>query len=188
MLLFATPPFTGPGYSEDKLLAVDAPLWLMASGQDPAILMNICNFSVHLYCFILWDDADEQCCSPFSFAYCKLYDSFLLAWYYPITSFKEALTHHSPLSIIHSSEENPETPTISQKILNSSWIAVRVKRWGVGPQFQSGGLAKKPSSGSASFAANLLGTQGHKSRNHLREKRWYYSTLLLTWSTELVPK
>lgn len=41
-------------YSEDKLSAVNVLLWLMARGQDSlAILMNICNFLVHLYCFIL---------------------------------------------------------------------------------------------------------------------------------------
>lgn len=54
------PVYFSSKYSEDKLSAVDAPLWLMARGRDsPATLMNICNFLVHLYCFVL-NSANEM--------------------------------------------------------------------------------------------------------------------------------
>lgn len=95
-------------------------LWLMARGQTcAAILMSKCDFSVYLYCFI-WKSVNEmtqmsRAAAPSHLHFINLM-GFLFAWYYLITSFKDTLTYHSPLSIIHSIEGNHETSTPFQKI------------------------------------------------------------------------
>lgn len=119
-------------------------LWLMARGQtSEATLMSMCNFLVYLYCFIL-NSVNEmtqmsRAAVPSRAHFINFMGS-LLAWYYLITPFKEALTCCAPLSIIHSIEGNHETSTPFQKIhpaTGSPWEGDDRK---LGPRAQLGGL------------------------------------------------
>lgn len=84
-----------------------------------AVLMSKGNFLAYLHCFI-FSSANEMpqmsgAAAPSCLHFIN-FMGFLFAWYYLITSFKDARTRHPPLSIIHSIEGNHETSTPFQKI------------------------------------------------------------------------